>query len=174
MGRGLLKSESADPVRIQPRHLLRDPEMKKETIITPDRKYRYQLYRKTVDADKKICFIMLNPSTADEDDDHTIRRCIDFARRLGYGELYAVNLYAWRARGPRELRKPPHESRVGPENDYFIKDCARGCDLTVAAWGALKDPAQRSRAKLVSSWLSNPKVLGLTKGRTPKTPPHSS
>ena len=145
--------------------------MKNETIITPDRKYRYQLYRKTADADKKICFIMLNPSTADEkDDDHTIRRCIYFARRLGYGELYAVNLYAWRARDPRELGKPPHESRIGPENDSFIKCCARGCDLTVVAWGALKDPMRQSRAKLVSGWLANPKALGFTKDGHPRHP----
>lgn len=75
---------------------------------------------------------MLNPSTADETkDDPTIRRCIDFARRLGYGGLYAVNLYAWRARGPWELGKAPHESRIGPENNSFIGNCVCGCDLTV-------------------------------------------
>jgi hypothetical protein len=145
--------------------------MKKETIITPNRRYRYQLYRKTAAADKKVCFIMLNPSTADEEeDDHTIRHCIDFARRLGYGELYAVNLYAWRARDPRELVKPPHENRIGPENDSFIKRCARNCDLTVVAWGALKDPVQQSRAKLVTGWLSDPKALVLTKDGHPRHP----
>lgn len=145
--------------------------MDRETVITPDRKYRYQLYRKVADDGKKICFVMLNPSTADEDhDDPTIRRCIDFARRLGYGELYAVNLYAWRARDPRELGKPPHESKIGPENDHFIKCCARGCDLTVVAWGALKDPTRQSRAKFVSGWLANPKALGFTKDGHPRHP----
>ena len=114
---------------------------------------------------------MLNPSTADENhDDPTIRRCIYFARRLGYGDLYAVNLYAWRARDPRELGKPPHESRIGPANDHFIKRCARGCDLTVVAWGALRGPMRQSRAKLVNGWLPNPKALGLTKDGHPRHP----
>ena len=145
--------------------------MNKKTIITPDRKYQYQLYRKTGDSDKKICFIMLNPSTADETkDDLTIRRCIDFARRWGYSGLYAVNLYAWRARDPRELGKPPHESEIGPENNSFIRNCVAGCNLIVVGWGALKNRLQQSRAELVSGWLENPKALGLTKDGHPRHP----
>ena len=145
--------------------------MNKKTIITPDRKYRYQLYRRTGDGDKKICFIMLNPSTADENNnDPTIRRCIDFARRCGCGGLYAVNLYAWRATDPRELRKPPYENKIGPENNSFIKSCVAGYDLTVVAWGALKNGLQQSRAELVSGWLVNPKTLGLTKNGHPRHP----
>ena len=145
--------------------------MDRRTIITPDRKYRYQLYRETGDSEKKLCFIMLNPSTADEsNDDPTIRRCIDFARGLGYGGLYAVNLYAWRARDPRELGKPPHGSKIGPENNSFIRNCVAGCDLTVVGWGALKNRPQCARAELVSSWLENPKALGLTKDGHPRHP----
>ena len=114
---------------------------------------------------------MLNPSTADaKKNDRTIQRCIDFARRWGYGGFYVVNLYAWRATDPRELRKPPYENKIGPRNNSSIKDCVTACNLTVVAWGVPKNRLQQSRAELVSSWLKTPKALGLTKDGHPRHP----
>jgi hypothetical protein len=53
-----------------------------------------------------VCFVLLNPSTADETrEDPTVRRCIGFARSLGYGALEVVNLYAYVATDPAELRR---------------------------------------------------------------------
>jgi hypothetical protein len=82
---------------------------------------------------------MLNPSTADgHRDDATIRRCVGFAKRWGYGGIWVANLYAWRARDPRELLagRVGTEHLVGPGNDYVVGRLAQRADLTVMAWGA--------------------------------------
>lgn len=82
--------------------------------------YRYRLGRAW--AGGPTCtFIMLNPSTADADqDDPTIRRCVGFAKALGCGALEVVNLYAYRATNPRDLLR--QDERVGPENDYWLRE----------------------------------------------------
>jgi hypothetical protein len=50
------------------------------------------------------CFVMLNPSTADDTyDDPTIRRCVQFATRWGYDALSVRNLFPWRATDPGDL-----------------------------------------------------------------------
>lgn len=69
-------------------------------------RYRYFLERVLPSGDGAMCFVMLNPSTADgEADDATIRRCIYFAGREGCKNLWVVNLFAFRATDPRELLK---------------------------------------------------------------------
>ena len=43
---------------------------------------------------RTVCWIMLNPSTADsETDDPTLRRIIRFSQSWGFGALAVVNLY---------------------------------------------------------------------------------
>ena len=52
--------------------------------------YRYLLTR-SLGGSATCLFIMLNPSSADaENDDPTIRRCIGFANREGYGRLEVI------------------------------------------------------------------------------------
>lgn len=66
--------------------------------------YRYSLEREWSDA-PCIGFVMLNPSTADAtNDDPTIRRCTRFAQFWGYGAIEVVNLFAYRATRPIQLR----------------------------------------------------------------------
>jgi len=78
--------------------------------------------------------IGLNPSTADAArDDPTIRRAIGFARAWGFGALWVVNLFAWRATRPRDLKAAPDP--VGPRNDVWIRRIAGRCERIVAAWG---------------------------------------
>ena len=47
--------------------------------------YRYSLTREWAEG-PRLLFVMLNPSTADaEADDPTIRKCIGYAQREGFG-----------------------------------------------------------------------------------------
>lgn len=98
-------------------------------------RYRYTLQRSWLPTDPHMCWIMLNPSTADADvDDPTVRRCVRFAERLGMGGLVVVNLFALRATDPKTLRRV--EDPVGPENDEAILEAAKAASRVVVAWGA--------------------------------------
>lgn len=96
--------------------------------------YRYELRREWAEDMPLACFVMLNPSTADAStDDPTIRKCIGFARRWGYGRIVVVNLFAFRATKPAVMRMA--EDPVGPDNDEAIAQAALDADLVVCAWG---------------------------------------
>lgn len=96
--------------------------------------YRYRLWRWWDSAQSMCLWIMLNPSTADADtDDPTIRKCCGYARRWGYGGIMVVNLFAYRATDPRELRRVADP--VGPDNDVFIRTEAEAAGAAVCAWG---------------------------------------
>lgn len=98
--------------------------------------YRYTLGRRWAPGQRLLAFVMFNPSTADDkQDDATIRRCIRFARGHGYDALEVVNLFAYRATHPKELRKAGYP--VGPENDAHIAHIARISTDVCVAWGAL-------------------------------------
>jgi hypothetical protein len=132
--------------------------------------YRYTLTRElrgTARPERRVAFVMLNPSTADEThDDATIRRCIAFARREGGTQLGVVNLYAARATDPRGLREL--DDPVGPENDDALRWAAGWADLLIAAWGA-RAPA--SRVEQAVAILDRPLAcLGVTKDGAPRHP----
>jgi hypothetical protein len=132
--------------------------------------YRYLLWREWDPGVPRLAFVMLNPSTADAtSDDPTIRRCIGLARIWGYGALEVVNLFAYRATHPRELRKANHP--VGSENDQYILDAARRVDKVVLAWG--NHGAWRDRDKAVLGLLSgieNLCCLAVTQAGQPHHP----
>lgn len=82
----------------------------------------------------RLLIIALNPSTADaERDDPTIRRCIGFAQAWGFQALCVVNLFAWRATLPADLKAAADP--VGPDNDAWLRQEARRAGLVLAAWG---------------------------------------
>ena len=98
------------------------------------RRYRYTLTRCWDSSAGRVAFVMLNPSRADaSEDDPTIRRCVRFARDWGFGSLEVVNLFAWRARRPVELRGV--SDPVGPRCDLSIRRAASRSQALVAAWG---------------------------------------
>lgn len=113
--------------------LLRDD--RRGATLDSEREYRYRLWR-TWDAEAPtIAFVMLNPSTADEDEnDPTLRRCINYAKEWGYGRLEVANLFALRATDPDELRE--HPNPVGGANDVHLRKVCRRAEKVVAAWGA--------------------------------------
>jgi hypothetical protein len=99
------------------------------------RTYRYALWRIWGKQHQMLMVIGLNPSTADETvDDPTIRRCIGFAKRLGFDGLYMLNLFAFRATDPRVMEKA--DDPVGPGNLEAFGYYRTKCQKIVAAWGA--------------------------------------
>jgi hypothetical protein len=97
--------------------------------------YRYSLWREW-DPDKPtVIFLMLNPSTADENVlDPTLRRCLGYAMNWGYGRMEILNLFALRSTDPSALYV--HRDPVGWQNNVVIvRACERRDRLVVAAWG---------------------------------------
>lgn len=110
---------------------------------------------------------MLNPSTADATtDDPTIRRCIGFAKAWGCGSLSVVNLFAYRATSPKELKLVPDP--IGLFNYHFVQQASQQAAITVAAWGI--HGGQLHQGQTVLSMLKNPQCLGLTSAGHPKHP----
>lgn len=134
--------------------------------FSPDRVYRYSLWRKW-DIDKPtIMFIGLNPSTANEyTDDPTIRRVVSFARSWGYGGVYMMNLFAFVTAYPGELKKV--EDPIG-KNDYYLQVICTLCTQIVFAWGNFKEATDR--AKYVVEKFPSAICLGTNKNGTPKHP----
>jgi hypothetical protein len=108
--------------------------LNKGAIFSNDRKYRYKLWR-TWDINKpSILFIMLNPSTADENIlDPTLRRCLGYAMKWGYGTMYICNLFALRSTNPKELYIS--DDSIGPDNNRYIRETANECEKIILAWG---------------------------------------
>ena len=108
--------------------------MNRDAILSECGTYRYLLQRSWDVQLQAVCFIMLNPSTADDKkDDPTIRRCIGYAQKFGYGSLYVVNLFALRATNKTEIQTT--ENPIGPENDQWIEQLSKKTDCIIAAWG---------------------------------------
>jgi hypothetical protein len=103
--------------------------------FSPCRTYRYALWRAWDFRKPTLIVIGLNPSTADErQDDPTIRRCVNFAKRIGCGRCVMLNLFGLRATDPKVMKA--HPEPVGPENDAAIAAwAALGSARIVAAWG---------------------------------------
>jgi hypothetical protein len=111
----------------------------RQTIFSRDRIYRYTLWREwdLLLNPSYLMVIGLNPSTADEtEDDPTIRRCVDFAKRFGYGALCMTNLFAFRSTDPKGLKAT--RDPIGPENDAWLcrMAFANDCGMVIAAWGS--------------------------------------
>ncbi len=145
--------------------------MEKSAILSPCRLYRYELWRRWSDA-PAAAFIGLNPSTADElVDDPTIRKCIAYAQRWGYGALCMVNLFAFRATQPRDMMAAADP--IGPENDKHLRSLALrslevGGPLVIAAWGT--GGIFHDRAKQVQSFIPNLHTLKRNQDRSPSHP----
>lgn len=132
--------------------------------------YRYWLRRQWRERAPGICWVMLNPSRADGTiDDPTIRRCIGFSQRWGYGHLVVVNLFAYRTPYPQALLQVADP--VGPENDRHLLTCARQADCILLAWGQRgnlygRDRLVRERLQAIGTCY----CLGQTRSGQPRHP----
>lgn len=143
------------------------------THFSPDRKYRYTLWRQWDDMNMDyMAFIGLNPSTADETkDDPTIRRCINFAKREGLGGLCMLNIFAFRATKPMDMKA--ETDPIGPDFDKHFYPCARNARMVIAAWGTHGEYLNRGRR--IDNWLPSIRsagiyCLGQNANGTPKHP----
>lgn len=136
--------------------------------------YRYDLTRSWAReselTQRLLLWIMLNPSTADADqDDPTIRRCIGFSKREGYDGLVVVNLCGLRATDPRSLLTAT--DAVGPENHDTIERWMRDAriDQAVAAWGAF--PTDHMLPRTFVEKIAEHRIPMACLGRTKKGAP---
>ena len=143
-----------------------------------DGPYRYLLWRRWDDTLPKVCWVMLNPSTADAtEDDATIRKVVKFSQTWGFGEARVVNLFAYRATDPSELfiAAKGGVDVVGPYNDQHIMVAMHMCPkLTIAAWGAHGNVRGQAAhvMKFCRRALGGERVLHSLKVNTDGTPSH--
>lgn len=134
-------------------------------------RYRYALTRTWDPSGGRVAFVMLNPSTATEvQNDPTVERCEQRARRLGYGAFRVVNIFAWRDTDPRAMRAAADP--VGTGNDAAIAQAASWAGHTVCGWGT--HGAHLDRGAAVEALLRETGQplfhLGLTKDGHPRHP----
>ncbi|WP_394794913.1 DUF1643 domain-containing protein [Armatimonas sp.] len=154
----------------------------KSADISPCGTYRYSLTRNWTDLWRgpNALFIMLNPSTADgQEDDPTIRRCVGFAKAWQCNQLTVVNLFAYRATDPKALLAALSrgDDAVGHRNDEMIVSQqiqhSASSDIIVAAWGSLGSHALISpRRDAVLRMLPSAKTncLGMCASGDPRHP----
>lgn len=136
-------------------------------VFSEDLRYRYVLTRGWDVCLPTVAFIGLNPSTADESkDDPTIRKCVSYAKRWGFGRLVMLNLFALRATDPAVMLSSA--TPIGPHNDHHLLEQARKVDLVVAAWG--NHGAHMGRGSAVREMIHGMKYLRATRQDQPGHP----
>lgn len=133
-------------------------------------KYRYTLGRRWETAGERVCFCLLNPSTADATKlDPTLTRCHRYAIRWGFHAMDVVNIFGLRSTDPKGLKLV--DDPVGPDNDRHIARLAKAADLVIVGWGthgAMNDRHQEVLEVLKS--VCQPHCLAITKHGFPKHP----
>lgn len=147
--------------------------MRTDALLSDDRRFRYWLIRVWDDSLPMVCYVALNPSTADETkDDNTIRKEIAFAKRDGFGGLLKLNLYAYRATQPSEMWKAEKQGVdiIGGERNWCesLQGYAKqfSCATVIAAWGR---HGKKRGIGIIQRW-PGLKCFGLNDDGTPKHP----
>ncbi len=129
--------------------------MNRDALFSACRRFRFELTRDWDSSRPRLLFVMLNPSTADAArDDPTIRKCVGFARRLGFGGFTVVNLFAIMATDPADLKRGGYQRH--PDEDDEIHLALNHVDAVVCAWG-------RHASKLARP----AEVMALIRGKLP-------
>jgi hypothetical protein len=107
--------------------------MRRGAVFSDCQLYRYTLWRQWGPGEVPR-FLMLNPSTATAElDDPTIRRCMGFARAWGCGGIVVLNIFAFRATDPADMKRAADP--IGPENDEYLRSEGQK-GRVICAWGA--------------------------------------
>lgn len=155
-------------------NLFDEPAFQTGALISHCGQYRYHLWRVWEPLLPTMVFVMQNPSTADATtDDPTIRKCIGYAKREGYGGISVRNVFALRATDERKLLE--HPDPFGPDNEAHLL-AARSVSLLtrlVVAWGERlggKRLARHYNHAAVCLAPLSPYCLGVNKSGEPKHP----
>jgi hypothetical protein len=147
-------------------------------VFSGDTRYRYRFWRMWSLQHPSMIWIMLNPSTADEQYlDPTVKKCGSYAKAMGYGGFEVYNLFALRSTDPRQLYG--EDDPVGEHNLAYL-ECIptyvadmrfmfpNSTDLVdrsvVAAWGV--HGAHRGQGRYWSAWLAAQGVAVYSVGRS--------
>lgn len=110
-----------------------------EAVFSDTREHRFLLRRRVGDLhpDRGVLgWLLLNPSRATATaDDPTIRKCMGFAQRLGFGELVVANLCAWRAADPAALKRISEARCLPTVNLGYVTRMVRESCLFICGWG---------------------------------------
>jgi hypothetical protein len=109
-----------------------------QCIFSSDRVYRYVLRCRCAgdisNNPKRIAWIGLNPSTADEVKlDQTLLAVCRYSRNWGFAEVVMLNLFAFRATDPHDLKRA--RDPIGPDNDKCLLAEICRVDRVIACWG---------------------------------------
>lgn len=136
-----------------------------------DGQYRWSYERRIGDG-PTICWIGLNPGTGDREGRYrpTLQRMVDRSVALEMGRIVLVNLFAWRATRPADLRDAHWRGKdiIGAECDAAIRSAVRGAELVIAAWGGHGSLLERDVA--VTSIIGKARCLGTTAKGNPRHP----
>ena len=152
-------------------------------VFSDCERYRYLLYRQTgarVGVQPwPLIFVMLNPSTADAfTNDPTIRKCMRFAVKWGFSDMYVLNLFAWRSTDKTVLTKV--DDPVGPHCDQQIQNILgfrkHHRKRVVCGWGALHKKLENRASEFIdkyrgnNGYVSNLYSLGTNQDGSPRHP----
>lgn len=135
--------------------------------FSPDKKYRYLLWRIWDKNKPMVMFIGLNPSTANESvDDNTIKRIRRIATNLGYGGIYMTNCFPYISTDPNQL----NEFGNTTYNDQVLYDTSIKAKDIIFAWGNFKVVKTKGRDIELKIMFPNAIALQINKNGSPKHP----
>lgn len=119
-------------------------------VLSDCGRYRYRLERDGPGEGSTVV-IMVNPSTADADqDDATIRKLRGFGARNNWGRIIVGNLFAYRATDVRELART--DDPIGPLNDMHLNIMENEADRMIVAWGPVSKVPAQYRQRWLDFW----------------------
>lgn len=148
--------------------------MESGAIISLCGQFRSRLWRIWDTELPRVLWVMLNPSTADENvNDPTIEAIIDFTQRWGFGGIEVCNAYAYRTKSPALLKAARYP--IGPDNDRTLQAMMGAISeengIVMAAWGAHIQAGRAHSIRTDAMLCSTPLYhLGLNKNGSPKHP----
>ena len=149
------------------------PGVRGDWVISPCKRYRYELIRVWNESLPILLMIGMNPSTADPNfDDPTINKGRRYAISWGFGTMLMGNVFAYRATDQKRLLEV--SDPIGPDNDKHLLAMTDRAELILFAYGS-PDKSLLYRGPQVARMLAQRHahklhVLELSKYGVPKHP----